>query len=257
MCSSDLKYRLDDLHKTLEEFEAELGVPRIRQYDFIVVGGGSAGCLVAARLAEKFQVLLLEAGGNPVPAVSVPAYASHIALHPEINYDFPFVQHTLGVFHQRPGKMLGGSYAHSSMIHNRGHPRDFDNWAALTGDPSWLYTNVLQYFKKYEKFVGVLFEEGTEDSYGHEGPLVVDTYMHPMYPVWFAAARELGYGVFDPNGYQKEGMAASHVMIRNGTRVTSYYGMVEPAEGQQTNLTVLRYSDATQVSLPAVFIKNS
>ena len=83
------KYRQDDYEKTLRELEPELGVPRIRTYDFIVIGGGTGGGTIAGRLAEQnFSVLLLEAGGTPIPQAEVPAFIYPVGYAPDINYFF-------------------------------------------------------------------------------------------------------------------------------------------------------------------------
>ena len=143
--------------------------------------------------------------------------------------------------------MLGGSGSHNHNNHNRGSPFDFDHWANVSGDSSWNYNNVLQYFKKYENFIGVLFDEGDEAAYGHDGPLHVDTDITDFVPVWLQAGRELGYDVADPNARQRESFTPVNMMEFRGQKDSAYKGFVAPFEGSRANLTVLRYSDADEV----------
>ncbi|ODM86677.1 Glucose dehydrogenase [FAD, quinone], partial [Orchesella cincta] len=127
------------------------------------IGAGTAGCIIARRLSEKFNVLLLEAGGEPVPASQVPYFVQHVGYDPGTNYFWPSVpqrfasQDTDGVIISHLGKMLGGSGSHNDMVHNRGSPKDYDNYAEVANDSSWRYENVLEHFKKYENFIGELF----------------------------------------------------------------------------------------------------
>ncbi|ODM88480.1 Oxygen-dependent choline dehydrogenase [Orchesella cincta] len=206
------KYLEEDKVATLTELENDLNLPRIKEYDFIVVGAGPTGCVIASRLSEQFNVLLLEAGGPPPPSSHVPFYVLDTAFDPDINYFWPNVPQryasldTGGVIVSHLGKMLGGSDSHNDMVHNRGSPHDYDNFARILNDSSWSYANVLQYFKK-----------------------------------------ELGYQIGDPNGYQKESFTPMAKAINKGQRSSAYKSYIEPIKNSRQNLTVLPYSLVTQV----------
>lgn len=123
--------------------------------------------------------------------------------------------------------MLGGSASHNGMVHMRGSPKDYDNWAILLNDNSFEYTNVLKYFRKMETFNGpTVGSEGdgnwksqnidlltgsthvrtqSIEYYGHDGPIVVNTNDIPMIDLWLEAGKELEYNIGDPNGFQREG----------------------------------------------------
>ncbi|XP_021964839.1 oxygen-dependent choline dehydrogenase [Folsomia candida] len=110
-----------DIAKTTIELENDSSLPLPKTYDFIIVGAGTAGCLLAGRLSEKFSVLLLEAGGSPPPAAAVPFFSGTVGSDPDINYFFKTVDMTYGgVATVHTGKMLGGSGSHNDLVHNRG-----------------------------------------------------------------------------------------------------------------------------------------
>ncbi|OXA41573.1 Oxygen-dependent choline dehydrogenase [Folsomia candida] len=242
-----------DIAKTTIELENDLSLPLPKTYDFIIVGAGTAGCLLAGRLSEKFSVLLLEAGGSPPPAAAVPFFSGTVGSDPDINYFFNTVDMTYGgVATVHTGKMLGGSGSHNDLVHNRGSPKDYDNIARLLNDSSWEYENVMEFFKKTETWQGT--QHGEEDLsryYGTDGPIVVQSVEFPILPIWFAAGRELGFKIGDPNGYQTESFQPSNTPTRNGQRSSTYAEFVKPYENTRENLTVVRYANVSEVLLNA------
>ncbi|XP_035714028.1 glucose dehydrogenase [FAD, quinone] isoform X2 [Folsomia candida] len=178
-------------------------------YDFIVVGGSSAGAVVANRLSANpnFTVLLLEAGGNPTLLNSIPALSLYNIHHPATDWltasepSTTSCQACKNYSVQMPrGKMLGGTSSLNVMAYMRGNPNDFDNWAKLTGDLSWSYENVLPYFKKSEDYSG---NYPDPKYHGTGGPLAVTPPLdEPIIKDWMSAARELGFQNSDPNAYQ-------------------------------------------------------
>ncbi|XP_037024090.1 glucose dehydrogenase [FAD, quinone]-like [Bradysia coprophila] len=248
-------YQETDFKNTMLELENEHNVPIVKTYDFIVVGGGSAGSVLAGRLSERFDVLLLEAGGTPPPAVDVPLFASVISQSPSINYDFTSVPQTNaslcrnGIIRKTTGKMLGGSGSHNVMIHSRGSPKDYDNWASLLNDDSFNYTNVLKYFRRMETFIGYKFGDEGDEYYGNDGPIVVDTHIIPMLDLWLLAGQELGYPTGDSNGFQRESFAPFNIAVNNGRRSSSYAEYIRPHEELRSTLTVHRYANVSQILL--------
>ncbi|ROT61189.1 putative glucose dehydrogenase [Penaeus vannamei] len=158
----------------------ELHVPLDLSYDFIVVGGGSGGSVVASRLSEVagWRVLLLEAGGPPAPESYVPALNFLFFLPENSNWEYTIApqKHALKSFVGRSGRLiqgktLGGSSSINGMLYARGNRRDYDQWASL-GNPGWDYDNILHYFKKAEGYRG-----------GHLGENVFTcaTFIHPVF----------------------------------------------------------------------------
>ncbi|KAF2368327.1 Glucose-methanol-choline oxidoreductase C-terminal [Trinorchestia longiramus] len=182
-------------------------------YDFIVVGAGSAGSAVAGRLSEeeKWKILVLEAGGQPPPEVSVPGLSAFLLLDGhETNWQFKTTPQSSAQMnyhnHANPyprGRVIGGSSAINYLMYVRGNRRDFDRWAAM-GNEGWDYASVLHYFKKLENYRGAVTDE-TAAYHGFEGPQSVEKRKYPtrLTEAFLMAGRELGYPIIDPSGHSQ------------------------------------------------------
>ncbi|XP_021964220.1 oxygen-dependent choline dehydrogenase [Folsomia candida] len=249
-------YKQRDLASTLCDVEPQLGLPHVDEYDFIVVGGGTAGSLVAGRLADNFNVLLLELGGDPPPVI-YPAYIGSIKsydirTHPSINEIYKSIPQSTsalddnGIATVHAGRMLGGSGSHNSNVYNRGSPLDFDYWAKLLGDVTWDYNHMLEHFKDTENFVGQLVNERQRsDYYGVNGPLRVDTDVPDFLSKWRMAANELRFNFSDPNARQAPSFTPQCVSIRNGIRESTYDAFVKKKTSRKP--TIHRYSQADRI----------
>ncbi|XP_049839993.1 uncharacterized protein LOC126284824 isoform X2 [Schistocerca gregaria] len=202
----------------------DVRVPR-DSYDVVVVGGGSAGATLAARLSEVqgWRVLLLEAGGDEPPLADVPLMFPALQLSP-LDWRFqtePSGEYCLAMRGSRcnwpRGRVLGGSSALNAMLYVRGNRRDYDRWAQL-GNPGWSYDEVLPYFKKTE---GVRIAALRDSPYhGSRGPLTVEEFRYhtPMLEAFLEAGREMGYGDTDVNGARQTGFTRAHGTLRDGLR---------------------------------------
>lgn len=220
-------------------------------YDYIVVGAGSSGCVVASRLSEDpaVRVLLVEAGADMNSFwVRMPAGAGKLFMDKRLNWAFDTEPvPTLGgrkVYWPR-GKGLGGSSAINGMIYMRGQPSDFDHWAAL-GNEGWGWADVLPHFKRSETN-----QHGASAWHGGDGPLHVSdaAITHPTADDFIAAAQRVGIArSHDLNGPPHEGVAYRQYTIRNGRRHTSYNAFVEPVRHRR-NLVVRTGVRVTRVLL--------
>ena len=212
-----------------------------REFDYVIVGGGSAGCVLAARLSEDpaVEVCLLEAG-EPDTSVLIhcPAGLAVLAKNGAANWAFetvpqPGLNGRRG--YQPRGKVLGGSSSVNAMIYVRGQPRDYDDWAAA-GNPGWAWADVLPYFKRAEHN-----ERGADAYHGTGGPLNVKdlTTPHRFGPIFIDAAKQAGYTANpDFNGATQEGIGPYQVTHKNGERWSVAKGYLTPNRGRP-NLTVV------------------
>jgi choline dehydrogenase-like flavoprotein len=218
-------------------------------YDYVIVGAGSAGCVLAARLSEDpaVSVCLLEAGKrDSSPLIHVPLGLAALVPHRIHNWAFdttpqPGLDGRRG--YQPRGKTLGGSSSINAMVYTRGHRSDYDEWTAL-GNVGWSYADVLPYFRRSEH------NERIVDAYhGQGGPLNVADQRSPsgLNEVFLAAAEGLGYRRnTDFNGAEQEGVGIYQVTQRNGQRCSAAAAYLTPNLGRP-NLTVLTRAHATRV----------
>lgn len=220
-------------------------------YDFIVVGGGSAGSAVASRLSEnrKSRVLVIEAGGTKIgPNVENPSVWFTL-LGSDIDWGYTTIpQPGLNnrVIYEPRGKIIGGTSQLYLMMHIRGHKTDYDSWASW-GNTGWGYNDVLPYFKKMEDQ-----EDHTSDLVGQGGPLHIinpkNHEHHPLSPLFLDACAELGFKPTDDfNGPQMEGYGWHHVNIgKDGKRNSDAVAYLIPAM-TRANLTVFANAQVTRL----------
>ena len=218
-------------------------------FDYIIVGGGSAGCVLAARLTENLgvNVALLEAGAvDSSVLIHCPGGLAVIAKTGDANWKFettvqPGLNGRRG--YQPRGKVLGGSSSVNAMVYIRGQREDYDNWAAL-GNPGWSYVDVLPYFKRAEDNA-----RGESDFHGIDGPLHVMDLTSPnkLGPVFVEAGRQAGYPVnTDFNGLRQEGVGMYQVTHRNGERCSAAKAYLTPSL-KRPNLRVFTGAHTTRI----------
>ncbi len=213
-----------------------------KQYDYIIVGAGSAGCVLASRLSEdpSVSVLLLEQGGSDKSIfIRMPTALSFPMNTPKYNWAYesepePYLNNR--VMDCPRGKVLGGSSSINGMVYVRGHARDFDEWEAL-GAKGWNYASCLPYFKKAETWV-----EGEDDYRGGQGPLSVtkgNNMQNPLYQAFVDAGIEAGYNYTpDYNGALQEGFGPMHMTVKNGVRCSTSLAYLNDLKHRK-NLTIL------------------
>ena len=211
------------------------------QYDYIIVGAGSAGCVLANNLTEdgRHSVLLIEAGPkNNALSLKIPAAVLKNLQSTKYNWAYQGEpEPELGgrmITHDR-GKTLGGSSSINGLCFIRGHALDFEGWRQ-SGCEGWGYADVLPYFKRLENYSG-----GENEYRGGDGPLAVHRPkpQNPLYKAFIDAGRDAGYQTTDDIcGYRQEGFGVFDMSIENGERNSTAKAYLDPARPRQ-NLTVI------------------
>ncbi len=225
-----------------------------KRYDVVIVGGGSAGCVLANRLSSspETSVLVLEAGHSDFridPFIHMPAalpfpigsrfYDWRYQSEPE-----PYMRGRR-IFHAR-GKVLGGSSSINGMIFQRGNPLDYERWAAEPGMKEWDYAHCLPYFKRMETCLA-----GADAWRGGSGPLILERgpATGALFGAFFEAAQQAGYPLTDDvNGYRQEGFAPFDRNVHRGRRLSASRAYLHPVRGRR-NVTVETLATATRIRL--------
>jgi len=231
------------------------------KFDYVIVGAGSAGAVVAARLSEdpNVQVCLLEAGGTPPAAEMVPAAVASLQNDPSTDWMYQgdpggVGKGLIGGKMMLPrGKMLGGSSGLNYMAYVRGHPGDFDSWSA-GGAEGWSYQEVLPYFRKAEGFVDSPEIVTDPDVHGHDGPVGVSVRQPTLRASkeFVEAAGAVGLQPGDYNGGDRlnpAGVASLfQTTTRDGRRSSTFHAYLEPAMARD-NLSVITEALVEQIVL--------
>ena len=211
------------------------------EYDYVIAGAGSAGCVLANRLTEDpaVRVLILEAGPRDLnPFIHMPAGVYKVWKNARINWNYasdPQAELAGRAIPVPRGRVLGGSSSINSMVYLRGHPLDYDRWASDFGLPDWDYAHCLPYFRKSERN-----ERGADAWHGDQGPLGVSIGRSPnlLYDAFVEAGPQSGFGRSeDLNGFQPEGLARLDSTKWNGRRCSAAVAYLHPA-ARRPNLTV-------------------
>lgn len=224
------------------------------EYDLIIVGGGSAGSVLANRLTEisNWKVLLLEAGGHETEISDVPILSLY--LH-KSKLDWKYRTQPQSTACQAMkdnrccwtrGKVIGGSSVLNTMLYIRGNRRDYDQWASL-GNPGWSYEEILPYFRKSEDQRNPYLAKNSR-YHGTGGYLTVQDspYNTPLGMAFLQAGEELGYDIVDVNGEQQTGFAFYQFTMRRGSRCSDAKAFIRPVRGRK-NLHVALFAHVTKV----------
>ncbi|MHB1217126.1 MAG: choline dehydrogenase [Alphaproteobacteria bacterium] len=218
------------------------------RYDCIVVGAGTAGCVIASRLSEdpKLRVLLIEAGQRDAHwSIRIPSAIGRNYKSGPYNWGFWSTpqKHLNGrVIVQARGRVLGGSSSVNGMVYLRAHALDFERWVE-EGAAGWSYADVLPYFRRMERFTG-----GTSEYRGDSGPVTVrkGAPSHPINQAFLRAGEQAGYGLTDDvNGFRRDGFGSWDMNIDRGVRASSAYSYLRDV--RRDNLKILTEAFATRI----------
>jgi choline dehydrogenase len=220
------------------------------EFDYIIIGAGSAGCVLANRLSAsgKYSVLVLEAGGSDRRFwIQTPIGYGKIFYDERVNWKY-VTENEAGINNRRSywprGKVLGGSSSINAMVYIRGQHQDYDDWRDL-GNPGWGWQDVLPYFRKSETF-----SDGGSDYRGDAGPLYVNNVSeqyHPLCKRFFEAAAQHGFD-YNPdfNGADQEGVGYYQITTRDGRRMSAARAYLHPAL-KRRNCEVATHAQVTRI----------
>ena len=223
---------------------------KIKEYDYIVVGAGSAGAIVASRLSEdaSCNVLLVEYGGSDRSVfIRMPSALGIPMNSKKYNWGFetapePFLNNR--AMNCPRGKVIGGTSSINGMVYVRGNAQDFDEWES-SGAAGWNYQNCLPYFKKFEN------HSCRDSEYtGNEGPVAIsggNNMRNPLYRAFIDAGVDAGYGeTLDYNGYRQEGFGQKFMNVDRGIRASTGYAYLKTAK-KRANLTILKHALVSKI----------
>ncbi|MEJ6708022.1 MAG: choline dehydrogenase [Amylibacter sp.] len=224
----------------------------MKTFDTIIIGAGSAGCVLANRLGSDTSrsILIIESGPPDRDLmIHIPAGVYRAWQDPKINWNYQTQAdqkiHNRNIF-MPLGKVLGGSSSINSMVYMRGHPLDYDAWASDHDLPDWSYAHCLPYFK-----AGETSDRGADDYRGGSGPLGVSkgTYDNPLFDAFIAAGEQAGQGqTQDPNGFNPEGVARLDATRKKGARCSAAVAHLRPAL-KRGNVSVLTRAHVNRILL--------
>uniref|UniRef100_A0A2A4JSJ8 Glucose-methanol-choline oxidoreductase N-terminal domain-containing protein n=1 Tax=Heliothis virescens TaxID=7102 RepID=A0A2A4JSJ8_HELVI len=217
--------------------------------DFVIIGGGTAGCIIASNLVKhkNVSVLVIEAGGTGEFETQEPGLFPYTK---NTDYDWKFK--TVDNRNIQQGKVLGGSSQVNYMIYGNGYPADYDGWAATTNDSSWAFENLFPLIKRTEKVTDKTILDSPDVAFhGTEGKLRIKKYHSGINDGIFQAYREVGFNVLnDINPDNKFGVSNSYLAVGRGNRQSTAYAFLSP-ERDNPNLKVAYHSLATKIIFDA------
>ena len=222
----------------------------MHEFDYIIVGAGSAGCVIAYRLSQDSsnKVLLLEAGGSDRRFFIQMPIGYGVTYHQKkVNWMYstePSPEADNKPSYWPRGKVMGGSSSINAMVYVRGNPKDFDEWSEA-GNPGWSFNEVLPYFKKMESW-----QNGADNFRGGDGPLnvsEVSKQLHPLCDNFLSAAEEIGIKLNpDMNGEKQEGVGNYQITTHKGQRMSASRAYLWPIKSR-SNLTIVKNAIVTRV----------
>ncbi|KAI8442277.1 hypothetical protein MSG28_005839 [Choristoneura fumiferana] len=224
------------------------------EYDFVIIGAGTAGCVLSNRLTEvkQFKVLLIEAGGSEQMFMDIPVMATMLQFT-DANWDYHTEPQKAGCMGMRDGRcawprgrVVGGSSVLHSMMHTRGNRRDYDRWAA-NGNPGWEFASVLHYFKKSEN---MQIPELRRNKLYHntEGEMFLQypNWRTPLSDAFLQAGIETGGKIVDYNGEKQIGYSIIQFTMKNGTRMSTSRAFLHPIKYRK-NFQVAKNAMVTRI----------